>query len=174
MPDNFMSALQLAIIDMVVVFAVLAGLIVVIQATKALLTRANGKPKGPDENGEDEGRHEIVDLVSQTSPGYGAEGDETRLAEPLAARTPAHEAGMAASAVVEPAEPQGLTGGVVAAISAALAAYMGPDVPVRIKSITPVPGAVMDAWLVAGRGRLMRTGLGPRQRRSKSWRNVSE
>lgn len=167
MPDNFLGGLQLAIIDMAVVFAVLAGLIVVIQATKALLTRANGKAKGPDENGEDEGRHEIVDLVSQTSPGHRAEGDETLSAEPFAVGTPAQ-------AEIEPAEPQGLAGGVIAAISAALHAYMGPDVPVRIKSITPVPGAVMDTWLVAGRGRLMRTGLGPRQRRAKSWRNVSE
>jgi len=165
MPNTILGALQLTVIDMVVVFAVLALLIVVIQVTRSLIAGANGKAHGAEADEEDEGRQEIVDLVSRTSPGRAEESEEPgEQASPGAVETTSHE----------PLEPAGLPGEVIAAISAALHTYMGPAVPVEIKSITPLPGAAMDAWLVAGRGRLMRTGLGPRQRRSKSWRDVSE
>jgi Na+-transporting methylmalonyl-CoA/oxaloacetate decarboxylase gamma subunit len=174
LPDSFIGALQLTIIDMAVVFAVLVGLIVVIQATKAVLDRSQGRVKPLHENGEDEGSHEIVDLVSQTTAESqrGAGEDGPARLSPDAAPVP--EPIAPGSEMVEPGEYRGLSGEVVAAIAAALHSYMGPAVPVQIRSITPVHGAGTDAWLVAGRGRLMRTGLGPRQRRSKSWRNVSE
>lgn len=167
MPNTILAALQLTVIDMMVVFAVLALLIVVIQATKALITRANGKENRAEENEEDEGYREIVDLVSRTSPEHMHEGKE-----PFGG--PAAEARQGAAGQAEPVDQAGLPGEVIAAISSALHVYMGSAATVQIRSIRPLAGAGMDAWLVAGRGRLMRTGLGPRQRRSKSWRDVSE
>ncbi len=166
MPSTIPAALQLTLIDMAVVFAVLAFLIVVIQATRSLITRANGRAHDSGEREEDEGWHEIVDLVSRTAP------------ETQQKPEPGGEAAVGSMETVQaqPAsvEPTGVPGEVIAAISAALHTYMGSAAPVQIKSITPLPGVAVDAWLVAGRGRLMRTGLGPRHRRSKSWRDVSE
>ncbi len=157
----------MTIIDMAVVFAVLALLIVVIQATRSIIARADGKAHGAGEEEEDEGRQEIVDLVSRTAP-------EPQEQKPEPEEEAAPGAAETLQAQPEASEPAGFPGEVIVAISAALHTYMGRTAPVQIKSITPLPGAAVDAWLVAGRGRLMRTGLGPRQRRSKSWRDASE
>lgn len=140
MPDSLLGALQLTAIDMLVVFAVLALLALVIKGTESVVGRFDGRAKGKEDDAHDQ--PEFTE-VAELEP----EPEEREPVKPVAVPTAAPE--------TNGQTPENAR--LVVVLAAAVAGYIG-EARYAIRSIRPVEAYVtQDAWLVAGRERLIQS-----------------
>jgi len=149
MPDNIFGALELTVLNMLVIFLVLAALAVFITLVRNLIEFSNRDKK-----------KQSTDEAIQVEPEESLLSDsmdEGQVAQPV--RIPTVPAATEMS-------NEGLNPTVVAVLTAAITSYMGQDAKAfAVKSITAIDGVTTDAWLLTGRQRLMQLRNMPAKRR---------